>query len=98
MVEAKPITTDQLQAGERRTRVWHPLALFGLILFLVIHWNGNFKEWSALEPARLGNDVQAIISGYRTTPNLITDGLRWRHGPWIEEGIQVYRPISSYLL
>src|SRR5207253_2899768 len=44
------------------------------------------------------NDITAILAGYTHAPHLLIDGLRWWHGPWIQEGIQVYRPISSYLL
>src|SRR2546430_16883823 len=43
------------------------------------------------------NDVPAITQGYRETPDLLRDGLRWWHGPWIREGIQAYRPLTSYL-
>jgi hypothetical protein len=43
-------------------------------------------------------DVSAIVAGYKATPSLLVDGLRWWHGPWIEQGIQVFRPLASYLL
>ena len=43
-------------------------------------------------------DVKYIMQGYRLTPNLLHDGLRWWHGPWIEQGVDAYRPLASYLL
>ena len=44
------------------------------------------------------NDVTAIVGGYRLAPNLELDGLAWWHGPWIQQSVQVLRPLSYYML
>jgi hypothetical protein len=74
------------------------LAIFVLIAAGVVWWNGRFSAWCT--PQRIGemNDVPAILAGYHTTPNLLSDGLAWWSGPWIQQGIGAFRPISSYLL
>jgi hypothetical protein len=98
LVEASHISITKAFGLQHGFRLWELLALFVLILFLAIRWNSDFSEWSGKDSVLIGSDVQAIVAGYHHSPNLLIDGLRWWHGPWIEEGIQVYRPVSSYLL
>lgn len=74
------------------------VAIFIQIAFFVFFLNVYPLRVSRIQPLQKMNDVPSILVGYSHTPNLLKDGLRWWHGPWIEDGIQAYRPISSYLL
>lgn len=66
-------------------------------LFLAFALNHAFLQWVSLTKVLAMNDVPAILSGYRQTPNLFVDGLRWWNGTWIQQGIHAYRPLASYL-
>jgi hypothetical protein len=73
------------------------LLLAAATFALALVWNGFFVSYTT--PAKMAamNDVPAVLSGYYATPNLFSDGLRWWHGTWIQEGIYAYRPLSAYL-
>lgn len=73
-------------------------AIFLEIAFFVFLLNIRPIKFSNIQPLQRMNDVSNILAGYHKTPNLLIDGLHWWHGPWIEEGVQAYRPLSSYLL
>lgn len=75
-----------------KTVIFLEIALFVFLL------NIHPINFSKIQPAPKMNDVPSILIGYHKTPNLLTNGLTWWHGPWIEEGVQAYRPVSSYLL
>jgi hypothetical protein len=71
------------------------LCLITITLAFVL--NRAFLDWVTLDKIMAMNDVEAIMHGYRQTPNLLVDGLRWWHGTWIEQHISAYRPLASYL-
>ena len=60
-------------------------------------WNRGFLTAEAETAGKPLNDITAIYQGYHETPNLLTDGLRWWHGPWIQVDVASWRPISSYV-
>jgi hypothetical protein len=60
-------------------------------------WNWQFVRMCDVQDVLGMNDVQSILLGYRETPNVLVDGLRWWHGTWIQHGIPTFRPLSSYL-
>ncbi len=70
--------------------------LAALLIFGVLWWNWRFSAWTSLDKITQMNDVPGILQGYHQTPNLLKDGLQWWHGPWIQQGIQTLRPVSSY--
>lgn len=72
--------------------------IFFLVLVTVYFHNFSIINFSHVQPLMKMNDVPGILDGYHATPHLLQDGLRWWHGPWIENGVQAYRPLSSYLL
>jgi hypothetical protein len=72
--------------------------LAALLVVGVLFWNWRFVDWCALPLVLTMNDVDGIVRGYEQTPHLLLDGLKWWHGPWIQDGIQTFRPVSSYLL
>ncbi len=77
------------------------LAWIGLLVgTFVLAWifNTNWSGWTGLPKVEAMNDVGSILVGYRQTPALLSDGWRWWHGPWIEDGIHVFRPLASNLL
>lgn len=78
-----------------RTRllVW---AALGLLVYCFV-LNRAFVDGAERTAGTQVNDVATIYAGYRATPHLLRDGLRWWHGPWIQEGICSYRPLSAYL-
>lgn len=77
----------------------YQIALVGILVAgLVVIWNTSFRPWTERWLVLQTHDVPSVVAGYRKAPNLLVDGLRWWHGPWILEGIQVFRPVSSYLL
>ena len=96
MIRSLPINSSP------ETNVAPPRALVFCCLILVVlgswWWNHDFAARVQIETLRTMNDVPSIWRGFNKTPNLWRDGLGWWHGPWIQEGISAYRPISSYLL
>ena len=77
---------------------WRPLALAAWTLALILVWNLDFDTLTTTAGQMGANDVAAIVDGFRQTPNFWSDGWIWWHGPWIESGIQVFRPLSSVML
>ena len=69
-----------------------------LILCGAVGRNSQFVDLCTAERVLAMNDVAGILQGFHATPHLLADGLRWWHGPWIQEGIGAFRPLSSYLL
>jgi hypothetical protein len=86
--------TPPPQAPTRREKA----LLIALIVGSVLLWNGQFGQATVLSRILRMNDVPGILIGYRKTPHLLLDGLRWWHGSWIQDNVHVFRPISSYLL
>jgi len=72
------------------------LLLLEIVLLAGI-FNWRFVQSCDLKKVLDMNDVRAILSGFQKTPNLLVDGLRWWHGAWIQEGINAFRPLTSYL-
>ncbi len=72
--------------------------LVAVVIGLALFWNWAFVTGCGLPSVLAMNDVAPILAGYKQTPHLLADSLRWWHGPWIEDGIHVFRPLSSYLL
>lgn len=83
---------ERPRLGRRET--W-AVALFTLAVALIA--NAAFlRRWPLAEMLGM-NDVPSILAGYRLTPHPLVDGLRWWHGPWIQQGIYAFRPASAYL-
>jgi len=76
----------------------YPLFLFLLVVLGSWGWNHDFGPWTRPDHLAIMNDVPDILRGYHATPDFWRDSWRWWHGPWIEQGIEVYRPLSSILL
>lgn len=85
-----------------KTNAAPPRALVFCCLILVClgswWWNHNFGARTQIEALGAMNDVPDIWIGFEKTPDLWRDGLKWWHGPWIQDGIGAFRPVSSYLL
>lgn len=77
---------------------FYPVFLFVLAALGSWWWNHDFGLWTRPDHLAQMNDVPEILRGFNQAPNLWRDGLRWWHGPWIEQGVEVYRPLSSILL
>lgn len=69
-----------------------------LTVITALWWNWRFVSKCTEVDVRAMNDVGGILTGFAQTPNLLIDGVKWWHGPWIQDGIQTLRPVSSYLL
>ncbi len=77
---------------------WRPFALALWTLALILLFNRDFQTLTQLDGQMGANDVASIMQGFRETPHFWSDGLRWWHGPWIQSGIGVFRPLSSMML
>lgn len=68
-----------------------------IVVVLALAFNSDFGSTDLIDIEKK-NDVGGIFAGYRQTPSLFPNSLRWWNGPWIQQGIEVFRPVSSYLL
>jgi len=60
-------------------------AVIGVILATAVLANWQFVNSCDRSTVLAMNDVDSILQGYRDTPNLLADGLRWWHytlSPW----------------
>ena len=72
------------------------LALWTLALVLV--FNTSFGVLTTTSGQMGANDVASIMRGFHQTPHFWSDFGRWWHGPWIQSGVEVYRPLASMML
>ena len=72
------------------------LALWTLALVLV--FNTSFDVLTTTSGQMGANDVASIMRGFHQTPHFWSDFGRWWHGPWIQSGVEVYRPLASMML
>jgi hypothetical protein len=86
-----------MKYASMKSYLW-PVLLVVWTLALAWSFNHDWYGWTSLTQIRAMNDAKPILFGYHQTPNVLIDGLRWWHGPWIEDGIHVFRPLASYLL
>ncbi len=77
---------------------WRPLALTLWMLALVLWLNLDFDTLTTTSGQMGANDVASIVDGFRKTPHFWSDCWNWWRGPWIQSGIQVFRPLSSMML
>lgn len=77
---------------------WRPLALALWALTLVLLFNRDFDTLTTTAGQMSANDVAAIVDGFHRTPDFWSDFWVWWRGPWIQSGVQVFRPLSSMML
>ena len=77
---------------------FYPLFLLVLVAIGSWWWNHHFGLWTRPDHLAKMNDVPNILQGFERTPDFWRDSWKWWHGPWIQEGIGAYRPLSSILL
>lgn len=76
----------------------YPLFLIAIVALGSWWWNHDFGLWTRPDHLAQMNDVPDILRGFDRTPDFWRDSWRWWHGPWIQQGIGAYRPLSSILL
>ncbi len=81
-----------------KTLPWRPWLLAVWMLALILIFNTNFGVLNTTAGQMKANDVADIVDGFHQMPHFWSDFGRWWHGPWIESGVQVFRPISSMML
>lgn len=81
-----------------KTLPWRPFLLAFWMLALILLFNTHFDVLNTTSGQMKANDVASIVDGFRRTPHFWSDFGRWWHGPWIQSGIQVFRPVSSMML
>ena len=77
---------------------WRPFLLTLWALTLIIWLNHEFDVLTSVAGQMGANDSAAIADGFRKTPHFWSDFWVWWRGPWIQSGVQVFRPLSSMML
>ena len=81
-----------------KTLLWRPWLLAIWMLALILLFNTNFDVLKTTAGQMKANDVASIVDGFHQTPHFWSDFGRFWHGPWIQSGVQVFRPLSSMML